>query len=51
VGAPPAPIGYDPAGLAELAAGAKALRESTDRALIGLFGGSCWKQSLRPWMR
>lgn len=40
VGAPPAPIGYDPAGLAELAAGAKALRASTDRAIIGLFGGS-----------
>jgi len=40
VGAPPAPIGYDPQGLQELAAGARALRESTDRAIIGLFGAS-----------
>lgn len=40
VGAPPAPIGYDPQGLEELAAGARALRESTDRAIIGLFGAS-----------
>jgi len=40
VGAPPAPIGYDPRGLQELAAGARALRESTDRAIIGLFGAS-----------
>jgi len=43
VGAPPAPIGYDPQGLAELAAGAKALRASTDRAIIGLFGGSLFE--------
>lgn len=40
VGAPPAPIGYDPQGLQELAAGAQELRESTDRAIIGLFGAS-----------
>jgi uroporphyrinogen decarboxylase len=40
VAAPPAPIGLDPEGLAELAAGAQALRASTDRAIIGLFGGS-----------
>ncbi|HHY58260.1 MAG TPA: methyltransferase [Chloroflexi bacterium] len=38
VGAPPAPIGLDPQGLAELAAGAKAFRATTDRAIIGLFG-------------
>ena len=40
VGTPPAPIGYDPQGLAELAAGARAFRGTTDRAIIGLFGGS-----------
>jgi uroporphyrinogen decarboxylase len=40
VGTPPAPIGYDPAGLAQLAAGAKAFRASTDRAILGLFGGN-----------
>jgi uroporphyrinogen decarboxylase len=40
LGSPPAPIGYDKDGLAQLAAGAKALRASTDRAIIGLFGGN-----------
>ncbi len=40
LGTPPAPIGYDPEGLRRLAAGAKALRQSTDRAIIGLFGGN-----------
>jgi uroporphyrinogen decarboxylase len=40
VGTPPAPIGYDAAGLAQLTAGAKALRARTDRAIIGLFGGN-----------
>ena len=40
LGSPPAPLGYDAAGLAALAAGAKALRQSTDRAIIGLFGGN-----------
>ena len=40
LGTPPAPIGYDEEGLEKLAAGAKALRESTDRAIIGLFGGN-----------
>jgi uroporphyrinogen decarboxylase len=40
VGTPPAPIGLDPQGLAELAAGARAFRASTDRAIIGLFGAS-----------
>ncbi len=39
-GTPPAPIGFDDEGLKQLAAGAKALRESTDRAIIGLFGGN-----------
>lgn len=40
LGTPPAPIGYDREGLRNLAAGAKALREHTDRAIIGLFGGN-----------
>jgi uroporphyrinogen decarboxylase len=40
VGSPPAPIGLDPDGLNKLAAGAKALRQSTDRAILGLFGGN-----------
>lgn len=40
LGAPPAPIGYDDEGLKKLAAGAKALRASTDRAIIGLFGAN-----------
>ena len=40
LGTPPAPIGYDEEGLKKLAEGAKALRESTDKAIIGLFGGN-----------
>jgi uroporphyrinogen decarboxylase len=40
LGTPPAPIGYDAEGLARLAAGARALRASSDRAIIGLFGGN-----------
>jgi uroporphyrinogen decarboxylase len=40
LGTPPAPVGYDAEGLEKLAAGAKALRESTDKAIIGLFGGN-----------
>lgn len=40
MGSPPAPLGYDEEGLRQLAAGAKALRASTDRAIIGLFGGN-----------
>jgi uroporphyrinogen decarboxylase len=40
VGAPPAPIGFDPQGLQELAAGAAAFRATTDRAIVGLFGGA-----------
>ena len=40
MGSPPAPIGYDRAGLEQLAAGAAVLRASTDRAIIGLFGGN-----------
>ncbi len=37
---PPTRVGYDPGGLEQLAAGARALRQSTDRAIIGLFGGN-----------
>jgi uroporphyrinogen decarboxylase len=33
----------DESGLKELAAGAKALRESTDRAIVGLFGGNMFE--------
>ena len=40
LGTPPAPIGYDPEGLRKLSEGAKAFRQSTDRAIIGLFGGN-----------
>jgi len=40
LGSPPAPISYDPEGLRELEAGARALRSATDRAIIGLFGGN-----------
>lgn len=37
---PPAPIGYGEEGLVKLRAGAQALRASTDRAILGLFGGN-----------
>jgi uroporphyrinogen decarboxylase len=40
LGAPPAPLGYDDRGLEKMAEGAKALRQSTDKAIIGLFGGN-----------
>ena len=48
LGAPPAPIGFDEAGLERLADGARALRASTDRAILGLFGGNLmeWGQFL-----
>jgi uroporphyrinogen decarboxylase len=37
VGSPPGPVAADPAALAE---GARRLRERTDRAIVGLFGGN-----------
>jgi uroporphyrinogen decarboxylase len=37
---PPATIGFDEEGLRQLEAGAKRLRESTDRAIVALFGGN-----------
>ncbi len=43
LGTPPAPIGYDEEGLKKLAAGARALRASTDRAIVGLFGGNLFE--------
>jgi len=43
LGMPPAPIGYDEEGLRRLEEGARALRQSTDRAIIGVFGGSIYE--------
>ncbi len=43
IGCPGAHVALDGAGLAELARGARALRESTDRAIIGLFGGNLFE--------
>ncbi|MHB0855985.1 MAG: uroporphyrinogen decarboxylase family protein [Anaerolineae bacterium] len=40
LGTPPAPLGYDDEGLRQLAEGARRFRASTDRAIIGLFGGN-----------
>jgi len=40
VGSPPAPLGLDAEGRSKLTEGASRLRESTDRAIIGLFGGN-----------
>jgi uroporphyrinogen decarboxylase len=45
IGTPPTPIGFDEAGLKKLVAGAKKLRASTDRAIIGLFGGNLLENS------
>jgi uroporphyrinogen decarboxylase len=43
VAAPPGPMNYDEQGLRFLAEGAKRLRASTSRAIIGLFGGSLFE--------
>jgi uroporphyrinogen decarboxylase len=40
VASPPGPIGSGPGGAERLAEGARTLRKSTDRAIIGLFGGN-----------
>jgi uroporphyrinogen decarboxylase len=40
LGTPPAPLGLDTEGLAARAAGAKALRASSDRAIVAAFGGN-----------
>jgi uroporphyrinogen decarboxylase len=39
-GTPPAPLGFNEDDVAELRRGALALRQSTDRAIVGLFGGN-----------
>jgi uroporphyrinogen decarboxylase len=49
LGSPPAPIGPDPEGLAQLAAGARAFRASTDRAIIGLFGAALLEGGQQLW--
>jgi uroporphyrinogen decarboxylase len=41
--APPGPLADGPEGLRRLAEGARALRASTDRAIIGLFGGNLFE--------
>jgi uroporphyrinogen decarboxylase len=43
VATPGAHLALDEKGLRQLAAGAKKLRESTDRAIIGLFGGNLFE--------
>jgi uroporphyrinogen decarboxylase len=40
---PPGPLAEGPEGLQKLAEGAKALRSRTDRAIIGIFGGSLFE--------
>lgn len=40
IGVPPAPAGFDPAGLAVWRQTAQNLRQSTDRAVYGTFGGN-----------
>ncbi|MBN1582823.1 MAG: methyltransferase [Anaerolineae bacterium] len=45
LGSPPAPIGFDPGGLDQLRAGAKRLRATSERAIVGLFGGSLLENS------
>jgi len=45
LGTPPSPIGYDAEDLARLEAGARAFRASTDRAIVGLFGGNLLENS------
>lgn len=45
LGVPPAPAGYDEAGLARIRADAKELRESTDKAIYAIFGGNLVEMS------
>jgi uroporphyrinogen decarboxylase len=40
IASPPAPLGMDEKGLKQLAAGAKALRQSSERAIVGLLGAN-----------
>ncbi|MFN8489516.1 MAG: uroporphyrinogen decarboxylase family protein [Caldilineaceae bacterium] len=41
--APPGPVSWDEAGMCFLAEGARKFREQTDRAIVGLFGGSIFE--------
>ena len=43
VPSPPGPLAAGPEGLRRLAEGARALRASTDRAIVGLFGGNLFE--------
>ena len=43
VASPPGPVAAGAAGLRRLAEGAKALRASSDRAIVGLFGGNLFE--------
>ena len=43
LGTPPAPLGLDPDGLRARTDGARALRASTDRAIVALFGGNLFE--------
>jgi uroporphyrinogen decarboxylase len=43
VGSPPGPLADGAQGLARLAEGARGLREKTDRAIVGLFGGNLFE--------
>jgi uroporphyrinogen decarboxylase len=49
VASPPGPLVDGPEGLTRLAAGAKSLRASTDRAIIGLFGGNTLEMGQFFW--
>lgn len=49
VASPPGPLADGPEGLARLAAGAKSLHASTERAVIGLFGGNTLEMGQFFW--
>ncbi|MCC6696261.1 MAG: methyltransferase [Candidatus Hydrogenedentes bacterium] len=49
VASPPGPLASGPEGLQRLAAGAQTLRASTDRAIIGLFGGNTLEMGQFFW--
>ena len=49
VASPPGPLADGPDGLARLAAGAEKLRASTDKAIIGLFGGNTLEMGQFFW--
>jgi len=49
VGSPPGPLVAGPDGAQRLAEGARRLRESTDKAIIGLFGGNLLEMGQFLW--